>query len=321
MVRHVRAGVLCAIILACHALLGGGVGHGQETFTPSAANDPATCSELWAAIGLPKYRPSAQVNKTLVCHTRYVLSHNNAKKTPDWVIERLTREQVGGNNTRPDIGFRQEKNVPRAARASDDDYVKSDFDRGHQAPSDDFNSNVELMEESFILSNAVPQEGEGFNQYIWPILEQSIRDLLENRAELYVITGPVYQDARGRTLKITKQENACGNAIDLAPLAKTEICEANNQNSRVKCDGAGVAVPAGLYKIIYDPQAKRVNAYIMPNIDHRGLRGTADTVGYINKFRTTLLIVEEFTGIQFLTAFPSRDRRRLNEQCQAVMIR
>jgi hypothetical protein len=59
----------------------------------------------------------------------------------------------------------------------------------------------------------------------------------------------------------------------------------------------------------------------MPNIDHRGLRGAAEPVAYINKFRTTVLIVEEYTGLQFLTAFPSRDRRRLTEQCQAVMIR
>ncbi len=46
----------------------------------------------------------------------------------------------------------------------DKDYAISKFDRGHQAPSDDFKADKEWMVESFFLSNIVPQIGAGFNR-------------------------------------------------------------------------------------------------------------------------------------------------------------
>jgi endonuclease G len=197
------------------------------------------------------------------------------------------------------------------------------YDRGHQAPSEDFNFKSAWMKETFVLSNAVPQVGPGFNQHIWAELEQTIRDLFEtqSRNEIFVITGPIYQDPDGRTLTISANANACGNVIKLVPMKKASICDANNRNPRTPCAEAGVAVPAALYKIIYDPELERSNAFLMPNVDHRDSRGTAKSIAYLNKHRTSVSVIEEYTGLQFFTALQSRERRRLVERCLPAMIR
>src|ERR1700759_1553743 len=139
-----------------------------EDVCPDSAkpvNDPDTCKELWEKIGLPK--SSDDLDSTYVCHTRYFLLHNNEAKTPYWVIEPLNKKQVSGKNTPPGTKFSAEENVCDAAQAQDGDYTKSTYDRGHQAASADFISSKDLMVESFILSNAVPQQGLGFNRGIW----------------------------------------------------------------------------------------------------------------------------------------------------------
>lgn len=148
----------------------------QEGFTPGPKNNPAACSALWQAIGLPKYQDSDRDRtSTIVCHTRYVLSHDDPAKIPAWVIERLTAEQVSGHNSRPSIAFKPDELLPEKARATDDDYKGNPFgfDRGHQAPSEDFNQDEDLMKETFLFSNIVPQEGKGFNQGVWKRLESS----------------------------------------------------------------------------------------------------------------------------------------------------
>lgn len=291
----------------------------QETFTPGPQNNPAFCSSLWQAIGLPKYQDSDRdLTSTTVCHTRYVLSHTNPAKIPAWVIERLTAEQVSGNNPRPAKAFQPDVLLPENARATDDDYKGNPFgyDRGHQAPSEDFNQNADLMKETFLFSNIVPQEGKGFNQGVWKRLEEVVRKLAVDRKEIYVITGPIDPDARGRTLTITAAANACGKAITLAPLTETAIC---GKNKNENCP-AGVTVPIALYKIIYDASLKRANAYVLPNIDHRPLINKSDLITYIGGFRTTVSIVELFTGIKFFPDLSLRDRHLQLEQCAPTML-
>ena len=226
-----------------------------EDFAATAENDPESCRALWEKIGLPV--SDANNDATIVCHTRYVLLHNNENKTPDWVIEPLTKKQVSGTFTRPEgKKFSSEKRVCPPARAKDDDYAGSKLDRGHQAASADFSSSGDLMDESFILSNAVPQVGLGFNRGIWKEFEMLVRKLTKDRGELYVITGPIYPDEQGKIPDITTKNNACKNDIQFAAPKKAAICDENDKDPKKKCD-AGVAVPVGLFKIFYDPPEAR----------------------------------------------------------------
>jgi endonuclease G len=286
----------------------------NDNFKPGPENDTNTCKPLWEKVGLPT--TGDDIDATPVCHTAYVLLHNNETRTPDWVIESLTKKQVSGTNTRPGTKFSPEKSVCKSAQAVDKDYAGSGLDRGHQAASADFSSNSDLMEESFILSNAVPQQGLGFNRGIWKEFETLVRKLTKDRGELIVITGPIYPDASGVIPDITKKNNACKTEIKFQAPKKTAICDANDKNAKAKCD-PGVAVPVGLFKIFYDPGSKRANAYVLPNIDHRPFEGK-DALDYLKNFRTTVKVVERFTGFQFLTDIPGRKAQV--EECVATML-
>jgi endonuclease G len=293
----------------------------QAPFTPGPANDPDTCRTLWEEIGLPDYARPEERDTLIVCHERYVLSHNNDTKTPDWVFEQLDKSQFAGTNKRPKLTFKSETNVPREKAARDEDYKKSGFDRGHQAPSDDFKANPKWMVESFILSNIVPQQGVGFNQHIWKNFEELTRDIATARGRVYVITGPVYRDDNGKAPVITKQFNRCRNEIKLqSPNNKREICEAKNKTPDAKCD-AGVAVPVGLFKIIYDPSWPLVNAYIMPNINHTEAGEAPSPTDYLRKFQVTVHVVERFTGLEFFRELPKRKRNQLNLSCGQMIFR
>jgi len=197
----------------------------------------------------------------------------------------------------------------------DNDYRNSKFDRGHQAPSADFSGDPDWMVESFFLSNIVPQVGAGFNRGIWKNLEDLVRDLVqENRGELYVITGPVYPDPNSKRITIAAKTNPCRNEIVLDAPTRATIC-----GSKAKCE-EGVTVPTALFKIIYDPNLKRANAFILPNINHRDAPGFKNPVDYLKKFQTSVQVVEKYTGLEFFRSMSTRDRAPIAEQCTAMML-
>ena len=279
------------------------------------ANDKTTCKALWRSVGLPRYPDTPARDVTLVCRMRYVLSHDNTARTADWVLERLKKAQVSGKNKRPKQSFLQDRFVPPHGRGKNGDYTntQADFARGHLAPSEDFNQKIAWMTESFVYSNAVPQVAAKFNGAIWGSFEEEVRKAARARGEIYVITGPVRGEPGSRTHTILKADNDCGDAIVLDGPAEAVVCDANNKNPQVACAG-GVAVPIALYKIIYDPKARSVYAFVLPNRDHPSKTG-AETRPYLDGFRTTLAVVEGLTGLGFFTNFPDAQRNALLRQC------
>ncbi|HEX8165676.1 MAG TPA: DNA/RNA non-specific endonuclease [Beijerinckiaceae bacterium] len=302
--RALFAGALLTCIL----------GSAAEAANPK---DAAPCKRLWEGTGLPGLKASLLQTEdyTFVCHEAYVLLHDNNRKTPVYVLEHLVQRQVSGDFNRPDQPFREDPALPEGRRAVDKDYTGSKFDRGHQAPSADFSVSEELMRESFLLSNAVPQQGIGFNRHIWAALEDLVRNLVVERGELYVITGPIYPpDDETEASAITQDSNPCGNAIDLPAPKRASIC-----GKDTKCEN-GVAVPSALFKVLYDPKMQRTNAYILPNINHNPLKKTTKPLEYLDKFRVPVETVEAHTGLNLFPAFSARERRVRTVHCTARML-
>lgn len=279
-------------------------------------NKKETCPALWTDIGLPQYGKSAKRDATLVCHKRFVLMHNNTARSPDWVIERLKKTELTNAFDRPEKSFEQEDSVRPSARARDEDYTKTKakFARGHMAPSEDFNNNESDMKESFVLSNAVPQVGAKFNSAIWGQLEGEVRKAAVERGEIFVITGPVRGLGARRARSIPKSANACGSALVLDGPQQARVCDANNRNSNVACGAAGVVVPVGVFKIIYDPAAETAYAFILPNRDHPSKTGN-DVQPYLDTFRVTVATVERVTGVLFLRGLPAEKRNAVSRKC------
>lgn len=320
-----RAMPLAPVLMLCGllALVGGGrPAHAAQCPAPAGPTDPQSCVDLWRPIGLPVSNNDERAcQHTIVCHTGYLLRHNNLTRTPDWVIEHLTRERVEQLNTRPDVDFSPEPEIPEAGRALDKDYLRSGYARGHQAASADFAFDDAWMQDTFFFSNSVPQVGGKFNSSIWSQFEKRVRRIATERGEIHVITGPIYAEPDGSEIVIPAEQNNCGNEIRLPAPRRKLICGGTSDGPTLDCP-EGVAIPAALFKIIIDGPGHRVNAYILPNRDHLSgrERGTS-TARYLRTWRVTVLNVEERTGYDFLPDLDRHDQIALEEQCPATMIR
>lgn len=267
-----------------------------------------------------QFEKTPRVN--IVCRDHFITQYNSYTKNPDWVIERLDRETVTGTHNRPNKKFTRDPKLPiGAASAEERDYGSSNLSRGHQAASADFTSSEDWMKATFVFSNAVPQTQDGFNGGIWKDLEEHIQDLaksLKDDEAIYVITGPVDMNVDGSEIVVDPDKNPCGKPIRLAGLSKLKkrsICDANDHHADNICDH-GVAVPSGLFKIIYSPHRDRAVGYLMSNEDHRNihLRGISVTQ-YLEQQRASIDLIEDLSDLNFFTGKSQRWRRVHEESC------
>lgn len=189
----------------------------------------------------PEGVPQTQLKLQDICHEAYRVGYSYATRTPMWVSEDLTRENLREKNATRQNDFRPDPAVPAQYSASLADFKNTrqmhlegkTYDRGHMAPAEDFRGNPEQMSESFYLSNMVPQASSN-NRGIWANLEKNVRGWANRYGEVYVVTGPIFPRgmAQGRMGK--------------------------------------VFIPVSLYKAIYIPSINQAIAFIIPNQNQTG---------------------------------------------------
>lgn len=174
-------------------------------------------------MGMPVSNDSGLI---LLCRHLYATDYNTVTKTPKWSAEDLTADNASGpeNRTNP---FKADPDLQPGNRAELSDYQHSGYSRGHMSPAGDFRK--EYMVESFYLSNMVPQVQNCNNAGIWSNIEEVVRGWAVKYGELYVVTGPIY-------------ENGITNVI-----------------------GNKVAIPSHLFKVIYNPVLQQSVAFIVEN--------------------------------------------------------
>jgi DNA/RNA endonuclease G (NUC1) len=159
-----------------------------------SAEDQARVDDNCGPLGEPEVgrRAAPLIGPTVeVCRDGYVLMHSSVDKIPLWVCERIEPGELSGAARRRDV-FAPDPLLGSGARAELIDYRGSGYDRGHMAPAGNQARVQRLKDETFYLSNMVPQEPR-FNQGIWAGLEETIRGWGE-RGDLYTITGPMFWD-------------------------------------------------------------------------------------------------------------------------------
>lgn len=128
----------------------------------------------------------------IIRHTGYTVSYNENLRLPNWVAYELTRQETQGNAQRTDrfIADPQVKGVI----ATNADYTRSGYDKGHMAPAADMKWSVTAMKESFYFSNMCPQHPE-LNRRKWKDLEEKIRDWAIADSAIIIICGPIVEDS------------------------------------------------------------------------------------------------------------------------------
>jgi len=231
-----------------------------------------------ATDNLPLGNPSgasqdlANRNNYLIARNAYSLSYNNDRGTANWVAWKITADDLGEALPRPD--FRPDPDLPFGFRkVLPSDYSGSGFDRGHMSASADRFGDSERNEQTFFMTNIVPQTKD-LNQFPWQKFESYTRTLVRKGYDVYAIAGVL-----GDKGKIKKR----------------------------------VTVPATCWKILYivprggDPSVSgsaKVIAVEMPNDN-----GIAHERWI--KYKTSVRDLERKTGYDFFSSLPVPEQDRL----------
>ena len=172
--------------------------------------------------------PISQLTNTqYICKTNYAIHYRYDTKTPEYVVEHVTKAAITGPAKRKD-DFRPDPAIPVTAQSQLSDYAGFPYDRGHLVPAGDNTQNDLIMSESFFLSNMVPQVANN-NRGIWKQAETFERQWAATPGTNYfIISGGIY--------------------------------DANSQKI-----GSGLTIPTRLYKIVIEKNSRKVEAWLMPN--------------------------------------------------------
>ncbi len=182
--------------------------------------DPAT--DLTAVITNP------DLPEQIINYTGMTVSFNKDMHVPNWVAYELTAAETDGSESRSNR-FMIDPDVDGCPSPAD--YKNTGFDRGHMAPAADMKWSPQAMQESFYMTNIVPQV-RSLNSGTWGRLENKCRQRACNDSAIVIISGPVLTD----------------------PV-------------EMRLGSTGVAVPQRLFKVIMCPYSDPPQAigFIIPN--------------------------------------------------------
>ena len=216
-----RLGCIIAIIVLIPILFGVYL-YCQQINTQNN-NKPQTDISLQIPLGKDLETPIPLVprQEQIIRHSGYTVSYNKDLKIPNWVSYELTREETKGKEKRSNRFITDP--LVKGLIATNADYARSRYDKGHMAPAADMKWSPQAMEASFYFSNICPQHPQ-LNRRGWKKLEEKIRDWAIADSAIIIICGPI----------ITKQPKTIG------------------KNK--------VAVPQQFFKVVLSPFAKPMRA-------------------------------------------------------------
>ena len=139
---------------------------------------------------------------TNVLHRKsYVASYNQELLIPNWVAWHLTADHTDGDVPR-DNEFYEDIEVP-SPRATNEDYRRSGWSRGHMCPAGDNKWDEKAMQESNLLTNICPQNPE-LNSGVWNVIERNCRKWAKKYGDVYIVCGPVLLNREHETIGTNK---------------------------------------------------------------------------------------------------------------------
>lgn len=253
----------------------------DQTARGTAPTDPSASPEansVHLAFGNPSNAGSKDANNYLIVGGGSVISYNNSRGTANWISWKTAAADLGDRLERPD--FRPDRRLPSGFTVINYyDYSGSGYDRGHLVPSADRFANPKLNEETFMMSNIVPQTG-SLNQYPWNKFESYVREQVRKGFDAYQIAG-VYGTKDRLKDKVTVPEN-CWKVVALVPKGKS----VRDLDRRM-----------------------RIIAVDMPNVD--GIENKK-----WETYRTTIRNIEQRTGLDLFADLAKETQERLETKME-----
>lgn len=208
--------------------------------------------------------PENRDNYLLIRET-HISSYNNSRGTINWTAWFTTANDLGENRERP--RFEADRTLPNGfRRVQYYDYSGSGYDRGHIVPSADRLADERLNEQTFLMTNIVPQTKD-LNQFPWQKLESYSRSLARRGDTIYTIAG-VYGEKEVLRGKVVVPTN-CWKVIVALTRGRTDITKST-----------------------------RIIAVDLPNID--GIENVE-----WQRYQTTVREIETRTGLNLFSQLPT----------------
>lgn len=192
--------VLAAICLSCDLKTDGlrvSVGQSDSEVQTEALAVKTASKTSSAHLELPALR--RQSGEQILKRAGYTVSYNKDTRLPNWVAWHLTAAHADGKVKRNGIKFQEDTDVP-TPRATDADYMRSGYDRGHMCPSGDNKWSEEAQVQSFLFTNCCPQL-HSLNAGDWNEMEGQCRRWAKKYGDIYIVCGPViYANKRRKTI-------------------------------------------------------------------------------------------------------------------------
>jgi len=215
------------------------------------------------------------INNYLIRKDYYAVSYSRDRGTPNWVSWHLFSNDIGSTPRQDD--FREDITLPAGwYQVTNASYTSSGFDRGHNCPSGDRTSTLAANSATFLMTNMIPQ-AQYNNQIVWAGMEDSLRRLVTQGNELYIIMGSYGMGGTG------------------------------NGGYKTTIDGGRITVPSNIWKI----------AIVIANGNNDSARVTTNTrviavdVPNTNtlfsswkNYRTSLDAIEAATGYDLISRMP-----------------
>lgn len=257
----------------------------NKTIRPSApqTSDRTQQQPTHCPFGKPIARKNTNIGLTeFVWHEGYDLLHSADHKTPYWVCESNTSRTLEHHTSRKGMRFTVDPQL-HLAHAEPSDYRGSSrlsIDIGHMAPAGDHESSQQDLRDTFYLSNAVPQNA-ALNRGLWEHIEACARQTTSPNSTTWIITGPV---------------NTATDAPDTA-----------------QSIGAGVTIPARLWKIVINENANgEIQAWA---VDVPNAQPPADVV--VGDFAVSIATIESETGFDLLPSLSIAQQQSLKRTARS----
>lgn len=170
----------------------GGSSQGGETpggNTPGDGSQTILDKDWLELASIKEYGTRYVVNTTYAGEKRnYTVFYDTEMMAPLWTAYPLNSSHMSGGRT-GEWSYNPSISEAHQIKVCEGSYTpSSNYARGHMCPNGSRNNNETMQQQTFYVTNQVPQIHNGFNNGIWKNLESAVQVLAKNE-EIFVTTG------------------------------------------------------------------------------------------------------------------------------------
>lgn len=186
-------------------------------FKTQGATRPAV-DEDWLELASGKEGSQYVVSTTYAGERNYTVFYDTSMMTPLWTAYPIESRHMGSYPRPSSWSYNPNIDEKYQIKVTDGSYANSTYSRGHMCPNGSRNGNATMQNQTFYVTNQVPQIQNSFNSGIWSNLEGAVQGVAKSNAneEIYVVTGVAFnKGAESHTINYTSPRDASSQKVPI----------------------------------------------------------------------------------------------------------